>query len=110
MKKKFPKPWVQAILEMCVDNYNMGKKGESFPKIGFAEGELYGNHLLSSLDTAGMLREVPALLEVEYCTKHGARAQTQKYVVGHNVCLVLAESAIYPGCCTFVKLRQVDEE
>lgn len=71
MKKKYPKAWVQLIqkhLQGAVEYGIARGNGDIYSQLPLFNWE----PVLEEMDAAGMLREVPAPLEIEFCVSHNA--------------------------------------
>jgi len=89
--KKFPKEWIIKMRDLI--------RLSVYSKVDFA-----ADKFLSELDAAGMLKDIPEPLEIEYCVAHG--------YVGKRRDGNCVDMELYPfseNRCNFKKMREVEE-
>lgn len=107
MTKKYPESWCRVIAAALIKSYEAGYKDGQDP----ASEEpwlMSTTTILDSLEEAGMLKDIPEPLEIEYCTVHGAR-RNSIWKEKCNVSQVLHGSQSSPEGCTFIKMREVEK-
>lgn len=95
MKKKYPKDWTNVVFKYMESWKTYTVNRGRF--LTFAESEAIA--FLDYMDAAGMLKDIPEPLEIEYCKEHSQRI-SKCYEV---------KSRAPQDECTIVKMREVEE-
>ena len=99
MKKKYPKTWIMTVSEFLYQVKSEIEKGH------LIDIQKTTDALLSSAQSAGMLKDAPEPLEIEWCVEHESARD------GNEACQVRNFGALikkYPTC-RFIKMREVEE-
>lgn len=107
MKKKYPKEWFETTKDALQQSFDLGKASNG----GFIliTKEEIAESMFDLMDAAGMLREPPEPLEIEYCTVHGSQ---RAIVMGSEFskCEIgVRYLAPTHNLCEFKKMREVEE-
>lgn len=108
MKKKFPKEWEVVVSDFLQEAFNFGVQRRAGSSLKHREEII--DRMFATMDAAGMLKDVPELLEFNWCKEHNCKQHdesiarcdlTYKYLFGGGA----GELKL----CSFVKLREVEE-
>ncbi len=104
MKKEYPKKWcdiVSASFKALVTYFENGGRSKIC-----CETEVLA--LLQKMDAAGMLKDIPEPLEINFCNYHGGSKNREGVCEVLDVYLSKGDTS-YETICKFTKMKEVIE-
>jgi len=107
--KKWPSEWVALISKHLNGAVEYGRAEAS--KLARAQSAANFNWapILEEMDAAGMLKDIPEPLEIDYCTVHGSQ---RAIVMGSEFSrceIAVRYLASTHNVCEYKKMREVEE-